>query len=187
MISNCGQDSVESNAKVNSFIEAKKLKLSQTKCHKMHIGKVSNYCPQLKVHDTNMEITEKEKYLGDILVNNAKILKTIEDRQSKGFGLVTQALAILSEIPLAHYKIQMGLHLRQAMIINGMLFNSEAWHSLNKSHIEMLEKVDNMFLRQIFKSHSKTSISFLHLETGTLSIKFIISSRRLNYLHNIII
>ena len=80
----------------------------------------------------------------------------------------------------------MGLHLRQALLINGMLFNSEAWHSLSQTHIEMLEKVDNYFLRSIFKSHSKTSTSFLHLETGTIPIRFIISSRRLNYLHNIL-
>ena len=186
VISECGQDSVVLNSKVNSFIESKKLKLSSTKCHKMHIGKMTPNCPTLKVHDKDMESTDKEKYLGDILVNNGKILKTIEDRQAKGFGLVTQALAILAEIPLGRYKIQMGLHLRQAMLINGMLFNSEAWHSVNKYHIEMLEKVDHLFLRQMFNSHSKTSIPFLHLETGTVPITFIVSSRRLNYLHNIL-
>ena len=41
-------------------------------------------------------------------------------------------------------------------------------------------------LRTIFKSHSKTSSAFLHLETGTIPIKYILASRRLNYLYNII-
>ena len=80
----------------------------------------------------------------------------------------------------------MGLHLRQAMLINGMLFNSEAWHGLKESHINELQKVDNYLLRSLFKSHSKTSTAFMHLETGTLPLKFIISSRRLNFLHNIL-
>ena len=80
----------------------------------------------------------------------------------------------------------MGLHLRQAMLINGILYNSEAWHNLNKSHIDMLEEVDSYFLRSLFKSHSKTSTAFLHLETATWPIKFIIASRRLNFLHNIL-
>ena len=82
-------------------------------------------------------------------------------------------------------ELQMGLHLRQAMLINGMLYNSEAWHNLNNDHIRMLEEVDNHLLRSMFKSHPKTSTAFLHLETATLPIRFIIASRRLNYLHNI--
>ena len=183
---NCGQESAKLNAKVNSFIESKKLKLSCKKCHKMHLGKKTLLCPKLKVHDENMEDSSQEKYLGDILVDDGKILKTVEDRCAKGFGLVSQIMAILSEVPLGKYKIQMGLHLRQAMLLNGMLYNSEAWHCLNNEHIKMLEEVDNHFLRSLFKSHSKTSTSFLHLETATLPIKFIIASRRLNYLHNIL-
>ena len=80
----------------------------------------------------------------------------------------------------------MGLHLRQAMLINGILYNSEAWHCLTKSHVEMLEMVDSSFLRSLFNSHSKTSTVFLHLETATWPIRFVIASRRLNYLHNIL-
>ena len=38
----------------------------------------------------------------------------------------------------------------------------------------------------MFNSHSKTSTAFLHLETATIPIKYIIASRRLNYLHNIL-
>ena len=89
-------------------------------------------------------------------------------------------------MPLGKYKIQTGLHLRQAMLINGMLFNSEAWHGLKESHINELQKVDNYLLRSLFKSHAKASTAFMHLETGTLPLKFIISSRRMNYLHNIL-
>ena len=94
-------------------------------------------------------------------------------------------MAILSEVPLGKFKIQMGLHLRQAILINGILYNSEAWHCLTKTHIEQLELIDNQFLRRLFNAHSKTSTAFLHLETGTMPIKFIISSRRLNFLHKI--
>ena len=46
--------------------------------------------------------------------------------------------------------------------------------------------MDGFLLRSIFKAHSKTCIEFLHLETGTKPIRFVIASRRLNYLHNIL-
>ena len=35
---NCGADSVNLNAKVNTFVEHKKLKLSAKKCSNLHIG-----------------------------------------------------------------------------------------------------------------------------------------------------
>ena len=74
--------------KVNTFIESKNLKLSKAKCHKMHLGKEKITCPVLKVHGENMEMSTEEKYLGDILMNNGKMQKTIDDRRSKGFGMV---------------------------------------------------------------------------------------------------
>ena len=72
------------------------------------------------------------------------------------------------------------------MLINGILHNSEVWSDLKINEIKMLEEVDEFLLRSIFKAHSKTSLEFLYLETGTKPIRFIIASRRLNYLHNII-
>ena len=121
----------------------------------------------------------KKKYLGDILTDDGKLLKTIEDRKCKGHGLSSQIQAILSEIPLGKFKIQMGVHLRQAMLINGMIFNSEAWHGLTDTHVKEFQIIDNQVLRKIFNSHSKTSLAFLNLELGILPVKFIIASRRL--------
>ena len=82
--------------------------------------------------------------------------------------------------------MQMGVHLRQAMLINGMIFNSEAWHCLTETHIKHLQLIDNQLLRSIFNAQSKISIAFLYLELGILPIKFIIASRRLNFLHEIL-
>ena len=50
----------------------------------------------------------------------------------------------------------------------------------------MFELVDKSLLRSLFNSHSKTSSAFLHLETATIPIRYIIASRRINYLHNIL-
>ena len=112
---------------------------------------------------------------------SGKIRATIEDRQKKGYGIVAEILAILNEIPLGQYKMEIGLQLRQAMLVNGMLFNSEAWHSISEDELRMLEAVDEHLLRSLVKGHSKTSIEFLYLESGALPIRFLISTRRLLY------
>ena len=41
-------------------------------------------------------------------------------------------------------------------------------------------------MRQIVGSHSKVPIELLYLETSSLPIEFILASRRLNYLHNVL-
>merc|ERR1712240_960249 len=82
--------------------------------------------------------------------------------------------------------MEIGLTLRQAMFINAILYNSEAWHRLTEPEIRMLEEVDETLLRSLVKAHSKTPLEFLYLETGAIPIKFIISSRRIMYLHTIL-
>ena len=41
-------------------------------------------------------------------------------------------------------------------------------------------------MRQIIGSHSKVPIELLYLETSSIPIEFILASRRLNYLHNVL-
>ena len=72
------------------------------------------------------------------------------------------------------------------MLINGTLFNSEAWHNITEDDLNILEKVDEALLRGILKSHSKIPIEALYLETASIPIRFIVASRRLLYLYNIL-
>ena len=76
--------------------------------------------------------------------------------------------------------------LRQAMLLNGILYNSEAWHSLSEKEVKMLEAVDEHLLRSLVKGHSKVPLEFLFLETGAIPIRFLVSSRRMNFLQTIL-
>ena len=130
------------------------MKISQTKCKRIHIKRASKKnnelkCSDLKVHNDKMEDSNREKYLGDILDKTGKVRITVEERQRRGYGLVAEILAILAEIPLGKYKMEIGLHLRQGMLLNGMLFNSEVWHGISEEEINMLEKVDEHLLRSL--------------------------------------
>ena len=82
--------------------------------------------------------------------------------------------------------MEIGLRLRQAMLLNGVLYNSEAWHSLTGADIRLLERVDEYLLRALVKAHSKTPLEFLYLEAGAIPIRFIILSRRLLFHNNIL-
>jgi hypothetical protein len=73
------------------------------------------------------------------------------------------------------------------MLLNGILYNSEAWHGVTMKQIATLEAIDEALLRGILKAHSKTPKEFLYLELGALPIKWIMAQRRINYLKQIML
>ena len=173
------------NKVINKFIEEKKLKLSETKCGRIHIGKGHQNCPDLKVHESSMIDSDKEKYLGDTIDKTGKITATIEDRRQRGQGAIAEIVAILNEIPFGKHRTVVAMKLRESMLLNRMLFNSEAWHGVTMTDVTILEKVDKALLRAILNAHKGTTTELLYLETGALPIKWIIPQRRIMYLKHI--
>ena len=102
-------------------------------------------------------------------------MATIENQKSKGQGLVSEILSILDEIPFGKHTITVGLKRREVMLLNGILFNSEAWHGVTKKQIKTFEAIDAQLLKGILKAHGKTSSEFLYLETGATPIRWIIA------------
>ena len=188
-VQKCNEKAIKTNATINAFIESKKLTLSKSKCQRIHLDKNkknTRECQKLKIHDETMEDATKSKYLGDIIDHSGKVTANIEERRCKGFAIVNEILTILEEIPLGKYKLEIGLSLRQAMLLNGILFNSEAWHNLNEKEIRRLEEVDEYLLRALVHGHAKTPLEFLYLETGAIPIRYVIGSRRMCFLQTIL-
>ena len=210
-VSTCGVESVKLNAYINYKISSKRLQCGADKCKKMHIGKTCdvNTCTDLyvdgwkeenvtnveanfvKIEDTYegeeiLKLTEGEKYLGDILTNDGRNYKNIMSRKNKGTAQVNEIHAIIAEIMLGKDHFEVSILLRNTMLISSLLFNSEAWYNLSKKEISLLESVDEHYLRKTLNSPSKTPKSLLYLETGCMPIKFILQSRRLNFLKYIL-
>ena len=185
-ISKCGPTSIAMNALVNSFMSSKKLKLNQTKCAKIHVGRKCDNCPSLFIQKEKMKDSEHEKYLGEVIHQNGKQHATVVDRLSKGYGIISNIMALIDDIPLGHRRVQIGLELRQAWLINGVLYNSEIWQQLTEKDKLDLNKIDHILLRSILGSHAKAPVEQLYLETASLSFTDIIKIRRLIYLQTIL-
>ena len=82
---------------VNSFFEVEKLTLSKHKSHVIHVGENVENCCQLKVHNEKMDLSDKEKYLGDVIDKSGKPRENILARKAKGYGIVSQIVAISEE------------------------------------------------------------------------------------------
>ena len=59
---------------------------------------------------------------------------------------MAEILSIINEIPLGRHRTEVALKLREAMLIDGILFNSEAWHGVILAHIAKLETIDEALL-----------------------------------------
>ena len=99
------------NEPIQIFILSKKLKLSETKCYQIHIGKGHKGCPTLKVHDTNMKQAKSDKYFDDVVDKTGSIQSTIENRKIKGQGTITEILVIINEIPLGVHRTDVAMKL----------------------------------------------------------------------------
>ncbi len=185
-ISVCGTPSVVDNAYINARIEHTKQLFNGGKCHGMHAGKQSRPCSALYAHSTKMDVVKEEKYVGDIITNDGKHTKNITARRSKGVGVISEITSILDGLCLGSHYFSVATMLRQTMLLQVILSNSETWLRLNEKDMKRLEGVDRMFLQRIFQVPISTPKASLYLETGCIPIKYIMKMKRIMFLHHIL-
>ena len=162
-ISKCGIESVKTNAYLNIKTSLKKLQFGENKCKKMHIGPKNVTRPKLfidkwkvkrvselepfiptnsDIYDGDYELneTEDERYLGDILSRDGKNEKNIKARVDEAYGIINKIKSILDESYFGPFQFQIALMLRNAMFMNSILLSSEAWYRLTKRDIEKFEE-----------------------------------------------
>ena len=187
----CGSKSISLNTFINTHVEMKRLRFhtpaltGKSKCHKIHVGKTNQTCPELRVHGHPMKSVHSEKYLGDFISSNGTNTDTIRHRVSLGNGAVAQIKSILESLSLGRHYFKTAFLLRESIFLNGILYSSESWYGIKKEEISQLEKLDTILLRSIFEvPHSAPAVS-LYLESGCVRIRSIIKARRINFLHHL--
>jgi hypothetical protein len=124
----------------------------------MHVGRNKGCCPILKVQEKGMLTSNREKYLGDIISSDCKIIANVVERYNKGIGTANQIIGLFKEISFGEHYFEMSAMFRQSMLINSILCNSEVLYGLTKTHIETLESVDTYYWRKVFSSIISTPI-----------------------------
>ena len=204
-ISECGVESVALNAYINAKSNSKKFQFGKEKCHKLHIGCNKESCPELfldtwKIEETDelntgrkvfndvvgddyaIESSDEERYLGDLITSDGRNTKNLAARKAKGVGIVDKIMTILNDVFFGPYFFQVALTMRVSMLLSSILLNSESWYNLSDNEIQQLETVDNMLHRRILECPRSTKTSILHLELGTLPIRYLVKSCRLLFL-----
>ena len=133
-----------------------------------------------------LESSIAERYLGDIISQDGKNDENITQRRNKGLGIVNDINALLVEIMAGKEHFELATILRNSCLVRSLIFNCEAWYRLTLKQIKLLEKFDENLMRKILECPSKTPIHLMYLELGWLPVRFIVQSRRLNFLKYIL-
>ena len=113
-------------------------------------------------------------------------MKNVMARVRKAVGITNQIISILEEICFGPYHFEVAVTLRNALFISSVLCNSEAWYNISNEEINKLEQADEILLRRTLECPSSTPKEMLYLELNCLPIRFLIMSRRVNFLWSIL-
>ena len=86
-----------------------------------------------------MKAVKSAAYLGDILNEDGNIDDTVLARKDRSIGRISQIMSILDSISLGMFYMDISLILRESMLLNGILPNTEVWYNLKDDHITLLD------------------------------------------------
>ena len=93
---------------------------------------------------------------------------------------------IIDDICLGPFTFEVALVMRDSLLINSTLTNSEAWLGLTTSEIETLEQVDESLMRRLLEVGLGCPKEMLYLELGCIPMRFTVMTRRIMFLHYIL-
>ena len=92
----------------------------------------------------------------------------------------------MKEISFGQHYFGIAMLLPSSLLINGILFNTEALMNNNKKQMNILESCDKDLFMRLFSSPRTTPSEAFYLETSTIPIRFIVMGRRLMFYWNIL-
>ena len=102
----------------------------------------------ITVNGSKMAKSSREKYLGEILTSDSKIVENIASSYNKGIGTANTIISLIKTVHFGKYFVEIALLFRNPMLINSMMCSIEALYGLHKYYIDKLEKVDKCIMKQ---------------------------------------
>ena len=93
---------------------------------------------------------------------------------------------VLNRTSLGHYYYEIGLVMRDTVLVSKLVFNSEVWYNVSDNQISKLEKIDEMWFRRMFNLAKSAPREGMYIECGKMPVRFIVIMRRLMYFWHIL-
>ena len=144
----------------------------------------------LKLSGKPMKEVAAEKYLGDYLSSKGlgdSVLVTIDSRYKKVNTTLMEIKAVVDDCrAYVTGGLMSGIDIWEIAVIPYLLNNSETWDNLPTKAVEMLDDLQNKFLRSLLETPRTCPTPALSWETGMMSMEYRIIQKKRNFFHHLL-
>ena len=210
-VTEAGYKAAQMNAVLNVKTAEKYLQFGISKCKSMYVGKnkkevldtdlfVDKWKVEFSVdEDTGEEKmnetfeglaqigkTMEQKYLGFVISAEGNNMANIKAIKNKSIGTIQKLMTKLNSLNLMKYYFECSIIFLNVMLRPSILYACETYYNLSEYQIRQLERIEEDYLRKVFKTLRSCPIVQLYLEAGHIPARFEIKRLRLLYLKNIL-
>ena len=113
-------------------------------------------------------------------------MKNINAMKNKYIWIINNIFDKLRSLKLKKYYFESAIIFLNVFLRSSILYSAETYYNLKEKEIRTLERIEENFLRKLFKTTKGCPISQLYLEAGHLPARFEIFRKRLLFLQNIL-
>ena len=113
-------------------------------------------------------------------------MANIDAMKSKSVWIIRNIFTKLNGLNLKKYYFECAIVFLNVMLCSSILYACETYYNLKETEIRQLERIEETFLRKMFKTSKGCPISQLYLESGHIPARFEIQKIRLLFLQYIL-
>ena len=113
-------------------------------------------------------------------------MANIDEMKSKSVWIIRNIFTKLNGLNLKKYYFECAIVFLNVMLCSSILYACETYYNLKEIEIRQLERIEETFLRKMFKTSKRCPISQLYLESGHIPARFEIQKIRLLFLQYIL-
>ena len=133
---------------------------------------------------------ESEKYFESEIFGpplpSLKHMKNINEIKNKSVWIMNKIFDKLRTLNLRKYYFECATIFLDIILRSSILYGSETYYNLKEKEIRIIERIEEQFLRKLFKTTKACPISQLYLEAGHYPARFEIFRRRLLFFKDIL-
>ena len=211
-VTNAGFRAQQLNAVLNARTADKQLQFGVTKCKTMLVSKKPENVLNSQLSVDNWEVDHvknistgesdlvetfkglvsidqtdnQKKYLGFTISSKGDNMVNINVMKNKSIWIIRKIFTRLESLNLRKYYFECALIFLNVMLRSSILYACKSYYNLKETEIRQIERIEEGFLRQLFKTSKGCPISQLYLEAGHTPARFHIFQSRLLFLKYIL-
>ena len=133
-----------------------------------------------------IEEVKKHKYLGFVISSKGDNLENIQEIEKKSFGVIRTIITKLEKLKLGRYYYECSKIFMNVILRGSILYAGECYYNLSEYQLRRIERIEEKFLRKIFKTTRSCPIVQMYLEFGQYPARFELKKMRCLFLKQIL-